>query len=178
MDNIEVEIRSFISDDEYDRLLEYFRQNAKLIKEDTQETHYFDCEMDVRIQQNKDSTEIKVKAGKIHDETREEFVIECKEGDFHLLKRLFSTLGLNNTIKWFRERKKFQWNNIIACVDYNKGYGKIFELEIQANDTTKAQALEILKEKFKDLNIEITPREVFEERFKHYETHWKELTKE
>ena len=44
MENIEVEIRSFISKEKYEELLEFFKQNAELVKEDFQETHYFDCE--------------------------------------------------------------------------------------------------------------------------------------
>ena len=52
MSNIEVEIRSFLTKDRFDKLLEFFKLNAKLDKEDYQETYYFDCEQDLRIQKN------------------------------------------------------------------------------------------------------------------------------
>ncbi|MFZ5364981.1 MAG: hypothetical protein ACOZBH_02145 [Patescibacteria group bacterium] len=52
MPSIEVEIRSFISKEQYDRLLEFFKQNAELVKKDYQETFYFDCDQDLRIQKN------------------------------------------------------------------------------------------------------------------------------
>ncbi len=35
---IEVEARSFISKEQYDKMLNFFKQNAKLLKEDYQET--------------------------------------------------------------------------------------------------------------------------------------------
>ena len=52
MNNIEAEVRSFISKEQYEKLLSFFKQNAKLLKEDYQETFYFDCESDLRIQRN------------------------------------------------------------------------------------------------------------------------------
>jgi uncharacterized protein YjbK len=41
MNNIEAEIRSFISKEQYDSLLDFFKTNAKFLKEDFQETFYF-----------------------------------------------------------------------------------------------------------------------------------------
>ena len=59
--NIEVEIRAFVSEQEYNELLEFFKQNAELIKEDLQETHYFDCKEDLRIQKNNAGSKIWLK---------------------------------------------------------------------------------------------------------------------
>ena len=52
MENIEVEIKSFITKEEYDELVKFFRKNAEFINEDNQTTYYFDCEQDLRIQKN------------------------------------------------------------------------------------------------------------------------------
>ena len=49
---IEAEIRSFVSKDKYDELKEFFLRNATLVKEDVQESIYFDCDEDLRIQKN------------------------------------------------------------------------------------------------------------------------------
>jgi uncharacterized protein YjbK len=46
---IEVEIRSFITEEQYDNLLNFFKKNAKFVKEDEQETYYFESEQDLRI---------------------------------------------------------------------------------------------------------------------------------
>ncbi|MDD2388097.1 MAG: hypothetical protein PHP52_15090 [Bacteroidales bacterium] len=50
--NIEAELRSFISEEKYNELLDFFKKEASLIKEDYQETFYFDCDEDLRIQKN------------------------------------------------------------------------------------------------------------------------------
>jgi len=52
MNNIEIEIRSFITKEQYEKLLKFFIENSTLTKEDFQETYYFDCEQDLRIQKN------------------------------------------------------------------------------------------------------------------------------
>jgi len=50
--NIEVEIRSFLTKERYEELIEFFKENAKFVGEDEQETIYFDSDNDVRIQKN------------------------------------------------------------------------------------------------------------------------------
>ena len=52
MNNIEVEIRSFISPEKYQELLFFFHKEGKFLNEDEQETYYFDAEEDLRIQRN------------------------------------------------------------------------------------------------------------------------------
>ena len=55
---IEVEIRAFISENQYKKLLLYFKKNSELVTEDNQETIYFDCKEDLRIQRNNNSSKI------------------------------------------------------------------------------------------------------------------------
>jgi len=52
MKNIEVELRAFIDEGKYHQLVDFFEQHAKFLKEDTQTTHYFTGDHDLRIQKN------------------------------------------------------------------------------------------------------------------------------
>ncbi len=121
MKNIEAEVRSFISREQYDHLLEFFNKNAKLAAEDYQETYYFDSGEDLRIQKNNFFSKIWMKKGKLHDDFREEIEIKFDRDDFEKLEKLFLLLGFKVKIKWFRKRRKFEWDGIKACVDYTKG---------------------------------------------------------
>ena len=177
MENIEVEVRSFISKEQYDELLKFFKKNAKFVKEDYQESYYFDSDEDLRIQRNNFFSKVWLKKGKIHDGWREEIEVKFPKEDFEKLERLFLSLGFNIKIKWFRNRHEFQWNGVDVCVDYTKGYGYIIELEKICSDHEKEKALNELTEKLARLNISLTPREEFEKKFKHYEENWKELTR-
>ena len=175
--NIEIEIRSFISEKQYKKLLLYFRKNAKLIMEDTQETIYYNCPQDLRIQKNKYFSKIWLKKGKIHDDSREEIEIHTDIDNFDNLKNLFKELGYGIDIKWLRERKEFKWNDINVCLDYSKGYGYIIELEVMGKEDKKESVLKMLREKFKDLSVKETSKEEFNKAYEEYKKNWKRLLK-
>ena len=175
--NIEVEIRSFITKEQYEKLLEFFKKEGELVKEDYQETYYFDTDEDLRIQKNKFFSKIWLKKGKIHDDHREEIEIKFDKDDFAKLEKLFLNIGMNIDIKWFRTRYAFKWQDVEASVDYTKGYGYIIELEKMSTEEEKEKALELLKEKLKQLKIPLTPKEEFKKKYEFYKKNWQKLTK-
>ena len=177
MKNIEVEIRSFISKEEYEKLLKFFKEKSKLIKEDYQESFYFDCDQDLRIQKNNFYSKVWMKKGKLHDDSREEIEIRFDKDDFEKLEKLFVSLGFNIEIKWLRKRLEFEWEDIVVCLDDTKGYGYIIELEKMSSEENKEEELKSLKQKLESLNIEITPKKEFEDKFDYYKKNWKSLTK-
>ncbi len=174
-ENIEVEIRSFITREQYEKLLEFFKLNAEFEKEDFQETHYFDCEQDLRIQKNNKGSKIWLKKGKIHDDAREEIEIFTEGDNFENLGKLFNALGHNVEIKWLRERNQFNWNGIKVCLDYTKGYGYILELEKIGSEENKEKIIEELKQKMDELNISLTSKEEFNEKYNFYKENWRNL---
>jgi predicted adenylyl cyclase CyaB len=173
--HIETEIRSLIPEEKFNELLNFFKKNASLIKEDYQETYYFDCDKDLRIQRNNFYSKIWMKKGKIHDDHREEIEIKFDKNEFENLEKLFLSLGYNIEIKWFRKRIKFKWKDITVCLDFTKGYGYIIELEKICTEDTKIQELENLKQKLKALDIKITPKAEFKRKFLYYKENWKSL---
>ncbi len=175
--NIEVEIRSFISKDRYLELLEYFNKNGKLVSEDSQETHYFDSEQDLRIQKSNNYSKVWLKKGKLHDDYREEIEVKINKEDFNKLQCLFLALNYSVNIKWFRTRHTFNWNNISVMLDYTKGYGYIIELEKLSDESDKQNDLKILKNLLKTLNIAETPKEEFNKKYEYYKDNWNDLIK-
>lgn len=172
---LEVEVRSFLTKEQYDSLLKFLRENATLNKEEFQETHYFNCPQDLRIQKSDSSAKIWMKKGKIHDECREEIEIKISKKDFEKIQKIFTSLGLNTEVKWLRDRKQFDWHGIKTCLDYTKGYGYIIELEKKASEQEKTRILNELKQKLTSLNIPITPRHIFEEKFQYYKENWRNI---
>lgn len=173
--NIEVEVRSFISKDKYEELLEFFKKQGKFVNEDCQITYYFDIKEDLRIQKNNFFSKIWLKKGKIHDSYRKEIEIKFDRDDFEKLEKLFLALGFNIKIKWFRKRHTFKWQDIDVMVDYTKGYGYIIELEKMSSKQEKEKTLELLKQKLKILNISLTPKKEFDKKYKYYKENWKKL---
>lgn len=173
--NIEVEVRSFISKEQYKKLLNFFKEHAKLVKEDYQETFYFDCEEDLRIQRNNFYSKVWLKKGKIHDRHREEIEIKFDKNKFEDLEKLFLALGFNIEIKWFRKRIEFNWEGIIVCLDITKGYGHIIELEKMCSEENKEKEFKNLKQKLISLDVKITPQKEFEKKFQYYKKNWRKL---
>ncbi len=175
MGSIEVEVRSFISKEQYEELLSFFKKNARFICEGEQETHYLNAKVDLRIQKTKYFSKIWVKKGKLHDHCREEIEIKFRREDFEKIKELASLLGFETEIVWLRKRKEFEWQGIKVCLDYTKGYGYIIELEKVCDEQEKEKVLDFLKQKMEELGIEITPREEFEKKFSFYKENWRKL---
>ena len=78
MKNIEVEVRAFVTDEKYDELKKFFGKKAIQKGEKEEETHYLDCNADLRIQKNNDYAKIWLKEGRIHDEARNEVEVRVK----------------------------------------------------------------------------------------------------
>lgn len=175
---IEVELRSFITKEKHDELINFFKKNGEFVSEDYQESHYFDEKGDIRIQKNNFFSKIWVKKGKLHDEQREETEVKFNKDDFEKLEQAMSVLGFTVKIKWFRNRNTFNWEGVAVMVDYTKGYGYIIELEKMSDEQNKDKDLQILKEKFKSLGIPLTPREEFDKKYAQYRENWRTLINE
>ena len=167
--------RDLFSKEKYEELLEFFRQNARLVKEDYQETYYFDSEQDLRIQKNNAGGKIWLKKGKLHDDYREEIEIRFAREDFDKVHNLFMTLGYGIDIKWFRKRFEFDWQGVKVCLDYTKGYGYIIELEEMSDELGKEDVLKLLREKLRELGVEETSKEIFNKKFDYYKENWRNL---
>ncbi|MEK6812588.1 MAG: CYTH domain-containing protein [Nanoarchaeota archaeon] len=170
-----VEVRSFLTKKQFTNLLTFFTTHATPVQEDDQETFYFSGDADLRIQRNSFYSKVWLKKGKMHDAHREEIEIRFQREDFPLLEQLFLTLGFEVSIKWFRKRSTFKWKDMTVCLDFTKGYGYIIELEKMVSSDEKESTHQYLKEQLQSLEISLTPREEFEQRFQHYKDHWKTL---
>ena len=171
---IEVEVRSLVPPEKFEELLGFFKKEGRYLGVDRQETWYFDCPQDLRIQQNDNFAKVWMKSGKMHDEQRQEVEIRVGRDEFPKLAELFGGLGYGVSIKWFRTRHTFEWQGVTVTLDDTRGYGLILELELMADDAGKEAALASLKEKMSGLGIAITDRAAFDEKFRWYKEHWRQ----
>ncbi len=178
MNNIEVEIRCFISLEKYQELLAFFHREGEFLNEDYQETYYFEAEHDLRIQKNNSFSKVVLKSGKVHDYHRKEIEVKFERAEFEKLESLFATLGYPVAIKWFRKRHNFKWQDIDISLDFTKGYGYILELEKMSDEQHQEQNLRFIREKLKLLQITETFKEEFDQIYKHYLENWQRLIKE
>lgn len=176
MRNIEIEVRSFITRSEYKKLEKILRQKAKFIGSVKEETVYFNVkDKDLRLRNDEKQTYLILKEGKIHDDSREEIEITLRKDDFLKIESLFKRLGYKDDVRWFRKRRVYKWGNSKVFLDDTLGYGLILELEKIGNSRDKEKIHKLLEQKIKSLGVKITPRKVFEKKFKYYKNNWRKI---
>lgn len=178
MADVECEVRSFIDADRLAGLDVKFRAEGEFLGEERQETHYFDCPQDLRIQRSDTGAKLWMKKGALHDDAREEIEIRCGRDDFPGLGKVFVELGYGVGIKWFRHRRRYVWRGVKATLDSTRGYGDIIEIESVVPEAEKDAVIESLKGLMAEIGVEITPKEEFRRRFDHYKENWKDLVGE
>lgn len=175
MSTIEIELRTFLEDHEYDRIAALLEKEGQWLRDHEEETIYLTGEQDLRLRKTEDKAFAILKKGQLHDDAREELEVEVKRDDFEQLALLFSSLGYEREIHWFRERRVFQWGKFTVFLDDTRGYGKILEIEYLSDNDDKAIRDEMKQVMNRDFGVTISDKKEFEERFAHYKEHWKEL---
>jgi adenylate cyclase class 2 len=175
MEKVEVEIRTFISPLQYRRLLQKLRKIAKFKGEIEEETVYCKSER-LRIRRDDRKSYLILKSGKIHQDFRREIEIEFKREDFEKMRELLEKIGFPPKVIWKRKRLVFNWKGVKVFLDDTKGYGKILELEKIVDEKNREKAFLELKSKLSKLGIKkITPKKIFDKKFKNYLKNWKKL---
>lgn len=174
--NIEVEVRSFISDGQFEKIKSILDIDFEFIGKLSEVTVYFSGEKDLRIRKSEDGAFLILKEGKIHDDSRKEFEIRFNIEDFDLMIELLKALGYEVEIQWFRERLEYKKNDIKVLLDDTKGYGKILELEEMVELGQEEDARARLLDLINNLGVsDITTKEDFNNKFEYYKENWKNL---
>lgn len=172
---IEVEARSFIPEEKYKELSDYFKHKAEYVGEDEQITIYFSGEKDLRTRLTSKHARIILKEGKIHDKGREELEVVLPKEDFDNINNILETLGFKIKVKWFRKRHVFKWDDIRLFLDFTRGYGYIIELEKFCDEKDKQKTHDYLIKKLEKLGLALTSKQEFTKRFNHYIKNWRSL---
>lgn len=173
--NIEVEIRSLITQKQYNSLLRFFNKEGKFLGKENQTSYYFSGKHDLRIQKSDSYAKIWMKKGKMHANAREEIEVKFSKNEFENAKNIFLALGYYIEIKWFRKRNTFIWKGISVMLDYTKGYGHVIELEKMCKESEREKIQKILRDKLNFLKIKETNKKDFDEKFKYYKNNWQKL---
>lgn len=175
---IEVEVRSLLSQEEYYRLVGEMEEKGEKLKEDKQITFYFSGEKDLRIQKNTEFAKLWFKGGEIHDDHREEIEVKFDREDFSQLQKLLLMMGYEVDIKWYRKRHKFEWNGFEVCIDHTPGYAHIIEIEKMCEEGEEEEVHEKLVEALRELGVEKTPKDRFDEKYQNYKENWGDILQE
>jgi len=173
---MEVEARSFVSDERFVDIKKMLDADYGFIKELKEVTVYFTGEKDLRMRKNETEASVILKEGKLHDDFRKEFEIGIKLEDFDDMVELFRILGYDIEIEWHRNRLEYEKGGMKVLLDDTKGYGKILELEKMAEEGSEAAAHAELEAMMYGFGIgKPTSKEEFNARYENYKENWKTL---
>ncbi len=174
--NIEVEVRSFITDEQYGSIRQRLDRDGVFVRELDEVTVYFTGERDLRMRRNATEAFVILKEGQLHDAWRKEFEIPIQREDFDDMVELLRGLGFEIEIEWHRRRREYEKDGMKLLLDDTAGYGKIIELEALAEETGAAAAHARLEGELAELGVaELTSKEEFGRRFEYYKENWKTL---
>jgi adenylate cyclase class IV len=120
-----------------------------------------------------------LKKGNIHDDAREEIEVFVDNKYESSLTKMLSCLGYEVEIKWFRKRLMGEYKGITLTIDYTAGYGYIIELENLIKDESKIESTkEELLKIFNDLDIKVSLKQEFKDKYEDYKMNWNIYTKD
>jgi predicted adenylyl cyclase CyaB len=91
------------------------------------------------------------------------------------LDQLLLDAGCTYQAKWSRDRKEYQYQDIVVCIDRNAGYGYLAELEKIVHNDEEAETVKgDLRGIMQALEIEELSQERLERMFAFYNEHWPE----
>ena len=152
---IEIEFRGPLTKNEFQKLLNFFKKEAKFVKRMKRKTFVFenkDKTLDLKVRTTDGIPEIVLKKGFMGAVRREEIILQLKTDSIKEAVRLFSLLGHNKGIIAIRDNYIFNYKNIeFALVKCPGGYC-FYEAELINNKRIKNPEKHI-KEILKSLNL-------------------------
>lgn len=159
--DIEVEIRGFLSKDDYERVSKILIQNGKKTAEKRRTLIDYstflpggirDRKKDIRIRETNGVPEIVVKIGAWgDDESRKEFSFMGQEGQFETLIEIFGHLGYEKGIRAIRNTQAFDYREVEIALVEVPGHSYYFEAEkmveeVDSVELAKKEILEVIAE--------------------------------
>ena len=151
MKNIEVEVRTFIDNRQFDSIKNILDNSFEFEEEFYETTLYFSGEKDLRMRKNENEAFVILKEGKIHDDFRKELEISIKREDFDKMKELLESLGYEVEIEWRRKRMAYKDKEIKILLDVRKVMGRFLKWKKWQKKERKKKLIESLEKKWKYL---------------------------
>lgn len=170
------EKRTFIKEEEKQKLIEYFDSHCSQKAIEKQVIYNYHTEGDFRLIKTKDYMKIDFKPSSALEKENTVFINPKYQQD---LTEIYRKIGLDIEMKRFRIRHKYIYQGLYVSVDENVKTGNIFRIKFHYD---KEQDLSIKKQMIKDIfnqfEIEETDLSKFQDLYAKYRMDWYDLTKE
>jgi adenylate cyclase class IV len=169
----EVELRAFVDDQTFGRLLTKFRVEGHKVRPVRQVTYYLDSQVDTRVQISRKSGKLWQKLGKMHETMRTEIEVFLSRKDAKALLQIMANLGFTVKVVWYRERVQFSIGQLTVSLDDTVGYGRILEVEIVCGESEANESRDSLLKFLVGLGVTPSPRDEFDAAYREYVANWR-----
>lgn len=162
---IEIELRSLLDKDRYDRLKMFLDTNAQDLGEDNRETVFFIIPgktLKVTKNLSKNQAKFSLKIGNINTGKQEEIEISIDPADFTKMVKIFQTLGFSEIQYTSQKRHNYLYEGIECALKYSDDWGYHFEAEVVVDSEDRiSDAKRKIKELYQKLHLKpLTEREI------------------
>jgi predicted adenylyl cyclase CyaB len=173
---IEVELRTFISEQQFNQLLQHLLSTGDELEHTRQITHYLNHPTDTRVQISTEGGRVWQKLGKMHERSRQELEVLMSKINAEIMLDIFHNLGFSMKVSWYRERRAYQIGEMTVSLDNTIGYGRILEAEIRCAESEIDTSHNKLQAFFGSLGLKPGTKEEFDAAFTDYLRTWREKT--
>lgn len=165
-----VEKRTFINQLKYKELKSYFEENSKEKKDFNQIIYKYKSDVDFRFVFDHELAFLRLRGGFY---TKEDLIVPVALKDIKTMQLMLKNLGMHIDIKWFRHRAIYQYQNYTVTLDETYHYGYVVSIAKDISSIDEQQdAYQELERLFQQLQIPITTKEQFNDRYKFYKISW------
>lgn len=173
MKNIEVEVRGPLTETQYKSLMKKFEKEGEFIEDKNRTAICYpdpqtgslveDCNIDIRVRNTNGTPELIVKQGKwgAVDESRREFSLIGKEGQFNEMIEMLALMGFDKGVAVVRRGKVFKYQGVEFSLVEVPGHSFFFEAEIMTGEGEKKKALKEIVDLCRTLGLELFSEQGF-----------------
>lgn len=167
-----VEKRTFVSNDDFDGILEHLQKIALKQDKEKQVIYTYHTEGNFRLIRTKEYIKLDLKS---HDKS-EDIVYVSKKYEGNLINMFFK-LGMDIELKRYRTRYKFIVDDFYITLDYNVKSGNVLKIKID-KELEEKELEEKVNSFLESMNIHEMSLEKATELFTLYRTNWSDLTRD
>lgn len=167
---MKVQKRTFLNKEDYERFFAFLKQNSQEQKQEYQIVSNFRGDHDFRIITTKDYVKLDLKT---LDRTDQEYQVLIHPRYLDDLIGIYQHLGMVVTLKRYRIRNQFIYQNFFITLDDVHHYGYVLRV-MKESDQAEQEIMELLEQQ----KIPLLPTSEFNERFTTYRLNWPEFTKD
>lgn len=166
-ENIEVEVRGLLSEEQYAKLKDFFDNHADLKVQRRRTLIDFSGDVenrtkDIRIRNTNNKPEIVIKLGSWGgSESREEILVEVKEGSFKTLVKAFGEMGFKKGVLCVRNSVVYEYKGIEFALVEVPNHSFYFEAEILTTEEDAQKAEEEIRKVCEELGLNPFSKEEF-----------------